>query len=662
MAMLFYGIIRGMRKMAADTCSFVRVRKGGFVYVGKAAILKAFAVGFAVAALNASADGLRIAQLCLARQMETPSFCSNYIDRVAALGYNAVQIYITARVETPTFALPPGERYGEEEIRGIVRHASEKGMDVVPYVEIFGHADLFFRHPGLERLAEEARGTPRLPAGKLQTFCFSDPEVREFLRAYLRDLAAIFPGRNVNVGMDEVFNGGICPECRAKDARGELFYEGIMFFHGELAKLGRRMWMWDDFFAYHPGTLERLPRDIMMCHWDYDGDVSDRGSRVGFAGRPRKDDLSLYERLGFDAIVCCWNCPGNAESLFAYARRHRTAGFMVTTWPEMQTSFPPGWLPVNAAVSLLLEQPEKYMAVDPYPDAVRRLMPSLSGVEVQSVASLFRRGPRELALSVLKSSALYRPGAGVADDPFSEAAMFDDFVCRAETEALKERVARIEGLPTDLRRTAADVKAAKAEAGRIAADLRRVAERRRAQSAKWRPGCDPSVSDKECQAIEKRLAGIFELPEAPAAGDEKVLELVLVRPDKHGWALWTVNGLFGDEWRVLADGQWRPQGEGSIHTKRFPFRANAMPTQLRIDYHGYGRGQMAFAAVDDGSRRVVPAKVLSTSGPVEHPERLLDDDFEWADFGTCGFLDKFHFRADPGETASVTLSLRDLRN
>ena len=132
-----------------------------------------------------------------------------------------------------------------------------------------------------------------------------------------------------------------------------------------------------------------------------------------------------------------------------------------------------------------------------------------------------------------------------------------------------------------------------------------------------------------------------------------------MRPDWHGWALWNVKGRFGDEWRVLADGQWAPGREWAVYTKRFPFKADAMPTQLRIEYRGYGRGQMAFAAVDDGRRRVVPDRVLEASGHVEHPERLLSDDFDWADFGTCGFLDKFHFRSDPNETSSVTLSLRE---
>ena len=291
---------------------------------------------------------------------------------------------------------------------------------------------------------------------------------------------------------------------------------------------------------------------------------------------------------------------------------------------------------------------------------LRVSMAVLADAEVQAVASLFRNESRDLALSVLKSSRLFDPCADVVDDPFAERAILDDLVCRAETESLKDRISRIEGISCDLRRTTADVKAAKAEASHIVADLHRVAARRRAQSAKWRPGCDPAVSDNECLALEKRLAPIFRLSDSPATADEKFLELVLVRPDRHGWALWKVEGLFGDKWRALAKGQWRPSlyREWAVYTKRFPFKADSMPTQLRIEYHGYGRGQMAFAAVDDGSGRAVPDKVLSASGPVEHPERLLDDDYEWADFGRSGFLDKFHFRADVDETSSVTLSLR----
>ena len=72
--------------------------------------------------------GLRIVQLDLARKMETPEFVKGYIDRVAAVGYDTLQLYLEARVATPTFALPAGERYTPEDMRGIVAHAASRGM------------------------------------------------------------------------------------------------------------------------------------------------------------------------------------------------------------------------------------------------------------------------------------------------------------------------------------------------------------------------------------------------------------------------------------------------------------------------------------------------------------------------------------------------------
>ena len=61
--------------------------------------------------------GLRIVQLDLARQMETIPFIKGFIDRVAEVGYDTLQLYLEARVATKTFALPGGERYTPGEMR-----------------------------------------------------------------------------------------------------------------------------------------------------------------------------------------------------------------------------------------------------------------------------------------------------------------------------------------------------------------------------------------------------------------------------------------------------------------------------------------------------------------------------------------------------------------
>ena len=91
--------------------------------------------------------------------------------------------------------------------------------------------------------------------------------------------------------------------------------------------------------------------------------------------------------------------------------------------------------------------------------------------------------------------------------------------------------------------------------------------------------------------------------------------------------------------------------------KTFTFEADEMPTEIRLEHHGYGRAQLAFVAVEDAKTRIVPTKVLSVTGDVEHAERLLADDYEWADFGTCGFLEKFFDAEKEAKVSSVTLEM-----
>lgn len=53
-------------------------------------------------------EGLRIAQIDLARQMEPLSVLSNWVDRCQSYGYNAIQLYVEGRIGTKSFSLPKG--------------------------------------------------------------------------------------------------------------------------------------------------------------------------------------------------------------------------------------------------------------------------------------------------------------------------------------------------------------------------------------------------------------------------------------------------------------------------------------------------------------------------------------------------------------------------
>ena len=45
-------------------------------------------------------------------------------------------------------------------------------------------------------------------------FCLSDPEARAWMENYIREVAAVFPGKNLHLGFDETWDLGYCPRCR----------------------------------------------------------------------------------------------------------------------------------------------------------------------------------------------------------------------------------------------------------------------------------------------------------------------------------------------------------------------------------------------------------------------------------------------------------------
>ncbi len=195
--------------------------------------------------------------------METTTFVSNYIDVAASFGYNALQLYLEGRVGTKTFSLPAGERYTAEEMKGIVAHAAEKGIVVIPVVSFLGHAEHFFKYPGLEALSESRERRYRIGSGH-STFCHSVPGAVPFFERYIADLCEIFTGPYFHAGFDEAWNSGLCSLCAPKEKAGELFTEEVMNIYRILKSHGKRMMMWDDFFGFHPKALDLMPRDIVI--------------------------------------------------------------------------------------------------------------------------------------------------------------------------------------------------------------------------------------------------------------------------------------------------------------------------------------------------------------------------------------------------------------
>lgn len=282
---------------------------------------------------------LRILQIDLGRQKETVQYVKDYIDFAKENGYNAVLLYLEAAIKvacTPFFTEETS--YTPEEIREIVAYGNAIGVDIIPGLENLAHVENFISQPGMQYLAEceDSEGNEKANAFN-SCGCVSNEDAQKFFDTYYQQVIELFTSRYVHAGMDEPFDFAICPRCKARMASGvtkqDMFYEHIMRTYQVLQSAGKTMMMWDDFFEYLD-IVDRLPRDIIMCNWNY-GFITDEPAGH-WTNRKKKDWFRLYDKLGFQYLFCPYGAPTsklyNTDSFTNYAMKYHPTGVIMTMW------------------------------------------------------------------------------------------------------------------------------------------------------------------------------------------------------------------------------------------------------------------------------------------------------------------------------------------
>lgn len=619
-------------------------------------------------ALFSAEFDVRAVQLDLARQIETVPFVKDYLRRVSAVGYNTVVLYLEDRVKTPSYPYSSDEEsYSLAEMRDIVAVAEGLSLDLVPVVSPLGHTDRFLRHKELQPFAETYGCAGRYGSG-YKAFCLENPEARAWMERYLDEVMAVFPGRNFHMGFDETDDLGFCPRCRPirqREGLGSLFVKHLLWAHDIARRHGKRMWIWDDYFMFFPEMLGKVPRDVVMCAWNYCPDLETTGLRNNFGCRLRRDVLREYEKLGFDAVACPWFDADNIVRIADYAAGRKCLGFLQTHW-ELGNDFHGCFYPRVLATAALIRGDEP-----PYGDrwlaaGVRAALPSLSEAGVNAAVTLFADQSKmrlypptwqacrdadvpissvaswKGALAVLKQAAS-RPGEGpVPTDPLGEAGLLDDIVTRTDV-VIHLAEARNAARPlTDPLRRAGVSRAAKGKLKSMLPRWHELCARRVAQWRAWRPGLSKELSAFEA-GFEKFVAEAQAIPDVAPEG-EWILEADVVMADAYGVPRWRIEGRFGETWRMLAQGTWKPRvGAQAYLAKRVPVALEERPSELRVVYKGYGAGELCHVSLYNRSCRMSPTALVSSSDGVRDAVNLLVDDFRPARFGnpdcTAAILD-----------------------
>ena len=143
-----------------------------------------------------------------------------------------------------------GGYYTQEEIRDIVRYAAERGIDIIPEIDVPGHSlAAISNYPWLA--CDED-----LSWGKLFScpMCPGKDEVLEFCRNVYSEIFELFPYEYVHIGGDEVdmSNWTSCPDCQKRMSDEGLDSPAALqsWFIGEMEDCftanGRKLIGWDE--------------------------------------------------------------------------------------------------------------------------------------------------------------------------------------------------------------------------------------------------------------------------------------------------------------------------------------------------------------------------------------------------------------------------------
>ena len=190
-----------------------------------------------------------------------------------------------------------GGFYTQEQIRDIVRYASERGITIVPEIELPGHALgalTVLPHLGCTGGPYEIG----LKGGVFEdVFCAGNEAVYSFLEDVFNEVVELFPGEFIHVGGDECpkIRWRKCPKCQAKirseglKNEHELQSYVIRRMEKFLAGKGKRLIGWDEILegglapnatvmSWRGATggiaAAKLNHDVVMtpnshCYFDY---------------------------------------------------------------------------------------------------------------------------------------------------------------------------------------------------------------------------------------------------------------------------------------------------------------------------------------------------------------------------------------------------------
>ena len=217
---------------------------------------------------------------CSRNGVLNPSEAKRMILAAAMLGYNSFMLYTEDTYEVdgePEFGYLRG-RYTKEELKELDSYAQSVGIELIPCIQTLAHFH------GMKRWYKAHANLFDID----DILLCGEPRVYQLIENIFKTLAECFTTRRVHIGMDEAAMIGRGAYLTKNGYRRpfDILTEHLSKVAEIAEKYGFSAIMWSDMFfkiAYAenschdeegntlipPDVIEKLPKNVTVCHWDY---------------------------------------------------------------------------------------------------------------------------------------------------------------------------------------------------------------------------------------------------------------------------------------------------------------------------------------------------------------------------------------------------------
>lgn len=272
---------------------------------------------------------------------KVPTMSSLYalIDQLYLWRFNELQLYTehTFAYQNHAIVWQHASPLTASEVQELNAYCLQKGIDLVPNQNSFGHMENWLKHDEYLDLCECETTCKTIWGNRKRTaLAPTNHKSLELMQELYAELLPNFTSRYANIGGDETVELGLgkSKELCKKIGKGQVYLDFLKKLNDEINAHNKLTMFWGDIVLNHEELIPDIPKNMIALVWGYESDY------------PFEKNLPKFKNAALDFYVC----PGTSSWRSAIGRNHNAflnlkhaatqgkkygaKGYLITDWGD----------------------------------------------------------------------------------------------------------------------------------------------------------------------------------------------------------------------------------------------------------------------------------------------------------------------------------------